>query len=306
MISVLMPVRNVPPRFLDRAVASILAQTEGDFEFLIVDDGSADGAHERLQSWHRRDERIRILANPIRGVTHALNHGLAHCRGKLVARMDGDDVAEPTRFAEQAAYLNRHPGCVAVGSDLLLIDPDDRPLTRVRQAREHDEIVQMMLGGLNGVIGHPSVMMRLGSIRRVGGYDPTYPHSQDLDLFLRLANDGALANLPRPLLRHRQHLSAVSVTRLDLQERCKEEIVNLARARRGLPPLCPPRSRMQASTAGLSYLRWARMAWQGGRWAAAARYGLAALARFPSEVPAWWSFARSLQRRRYQAKARAA
>lgn len=290
LISVLMPVKDTPGRWLDAAVRSILAQTESRFEFLIVDDGSGAACRRRLEAWAARDPRIVLLRTSGVGVTRALNLGLNYARAEYVARMDGDDLAEPTRFAEQAAYLDAHPGCVAVGSDCVFIDPDGRPLRRFRPPTAHAEIMREMLEGADGVISHPAAALRRQAVARIGGYSTAFPHCEDLDLFLRLGEIGALANLRRPLLRYRLHLKAVSFRNAAEQWRTKRLVVNSARSRRGLELFAFPEEPPRPLSPGLFHLRWAAMAWRDGYWSGAGRHLLAALAKLPEESGEWRRF----------------
>lgn len=294
-----MPVRDTPGHYLRAAVLSMLRQTEPDFELLVVDDGSAGLTQQRLAAWARRDARIRLLRlERSHGVTGALNVGLQAARGRFIARMDADDISAPDRLARQVRFLEVAPSCVAVGTDLLFIDPDGRPLRVWPQPAEHEEIERRMLAGEDGVIGHPSVLMRSEAVREVGGYDERFAHSQDLDLFLRLAERGQLANMNEPLLYYRQHLGAVSFAKLESQWQCKRRIVEEARQRRGLPPLnlAGPRS-IPSPAPGWFYLRWARMAWRGEHYASTLRYGLAAAAHLPWEWQSWWERLRHAARR---------
>jgi len=108
-LSVLLPVHNCG-RYLAAAITSISAQSHADFEFIIVDDGSTDGSAGVIDQAAAADPRLRVIRRPNTGIVGALNDGLAAAHGEFVARMDGDDVAEPARFAAQLAYLKAHPG----------------------------------------------------------------------------------------------------------------------------------------------------------------------------------------------------
>src|SRR5688572_18122022 len=100
-----MPVFN-GERFLREAVESILRQTYGDFEFVIVDDGSTDGTRDILQTYECKDRRVRIHRQPRNlGVTSALNQGCRLASGSFIARMDADDISVTTRLDQQIAYL---------------------------------------------------------------------------------------------------------------------------------------------------------------------------------------------------------
>lgn len=112
LVSVLTPVWNAA-RFLDETVASVVAQTHGDWELLLADDGSTDESAEVAARWAEREpERIRFLAHPGRanlGTSATRNLALAHARGSYIALLDADDVWLPDHLEQQLAALRRHP-----------------------------------------------------------------------------------------------------------------------------------------------------------------------------------------------------
>src|SRR2546425_11594525 len=98
-VTVLMSVCNAAP-FIAEATESILGQSFGDFELLVIDDGSTDGSADIVAGY--ADPRVRIIRNGRNvGLTRSLNHGLAAARGELIARQDADDVARRERLARQ-------------------------------------------------------------------------------------------------------------------------------------------------------------------------------------------------------------
>lgn len=112
-VSVGMAVYNAEP-WLVEAVDSVLGQTFGDFELIAIDDGSVDATPDILKNY--RDPRLRVITQRQSGQTPALNYGLRVARGALIARMDGDDVALPERFARQVAFLRAHPEVGLLGT----------------------------------------------------------------------------------------------------------------------------------------------------------------------------------------------
>jgi glycosyltransferase involved in cell wall biosynthesis len=100
-------------RFLQEAVESVRAQTDSDWELLLVDDGSSDGSTEIARRYARAEPgRIRYLehaGHANRGMSAARNAGLAAARGDFVAFLDADDVWLPQRLARGAALLDAHP-----------------------------------------------------------------------------------------------------------------------------------------------------------------------------------------------------
>src|SRR6185312_7739382 len=104
VVSVVMPVFNTE-RYVARATESILGQSFGDFEFIIIDDGSTDGSRGILERYARQDGRIRLVSRANTGYAVALNEGLGMARGEFVARMDSDDVSKPERFERQVEFF---------------------------------------------------------------------------------------------------------------------------------------------------------------------------------------------------------
>ena len=122
-VSVVMPVRDAE-RFVARAVDSILTQTLGDLELIVVDHASSDRTPEILVGHcsGRTPAAGASASTPTWGSPRRPNRACEEARGPLIARMDGDDVAMPGRLERQAAYLADHPSVALVGGAALVID----------------------------------------------------------------------------------------------------------------------------------------------------------------------------------------
>lgn len=99
-------------RFLAEAIDSVLAQDHGDWELLLVDDGSSDGSAALARGYAADDRRIRCLAHPgggNRGMSAARNLGLAHARGDQVAFIDADDRWRSGKLTGQLAIMAAEP-----------------------------------------------------------------------------------------------------------------------------------------------------------------------------------------------------
>lgn len=233
-VSVVIPVYNAQAH-LDEAVTSVLAQTFADFEVIAVDDGSTDRSAAILRRFERADARVRVISRANTGIVGALNDGIAAARGSIIARMDADDVCLPARFERQIAFLDSHPDCVLLGAMVTVIDPHGLALYESERLLGHDELDRELMKGRGGVIRHPVAMIRRDALEKVGGYRPQYQWAEDLDLFLRLAEVGRIANLPETLLRYRQHPQSVNRTRFEQQARLITQVVREAAGRRGAP-----------------------------------------------------------------------
>jgi glycosyltransferase involved in cell wall biosynthesis len=286
-ISVVMPVYNTEA-FLAPAIESILKQTYADFEFIILDDGSTDRSVSITQQFAETDDRIRFFPLEHRGYVNLLRRGLNHCRGEYVARMDSDDISMPDRFEKQMAFLREHPEVVAVGSRVVLIDPYGSRVEKPAHKTEHAEIETELLAGVGWALVHPTVLMRREPLMKVGGYREDLAVSEDLDLFLRLAEVGKLANLPDVLLQYRQHLGSVNYTKYEQQKAVKRQIVSDAYKRRGLtmPANWAFRERKLLPHPE-QYRRWGWAALRSGNLGVARKHAWSAMRQAPLQMDTW-------------------
>ena len=286
-ISVLMAVYNTE-RYVAEAVESILGQTFPDFEFIIIDDGSTDGSLSILRSYAEQDDRIRLSSRPNRGFVRTLSEGLALARGEFVARMDPDDVSLPDRLARQVEYMERHGQCVALGSYLLLIEPFGSPICVREAPLTHKDIDLELLRG-RGVVNNR--FLRRSAVLEAGGYDVRYRAAEDLDLCLRLAERGRLANLPEVLLKYRQHFSTITYGQYQQMWRDDDEIVRQAYLRRrGFVPddfVPPSQTKSQPLSRARSLRGWAWAALRAGNVAVARRHAVASFCRAPFSERSW-------------------
>lgn len=197
-------------RFLAPAIESILGQSFADFEFLIVNDGSTDESGAIIDSHAVGDSRIRPIHQPNAGLVASLNRLIREARAPLIARMDGDDISMPDRFARQIAFLDANPDHGVVGTWTQNIDEQGRIAPSV--GLDHPTDHAGFLDALDGkpLLCHPSAMMRTDLVRAAGGYRAQYAHCEDYDLWLRLSEATKLCSLPERLLHYRYSEAQVS------------------------------------------------------------------------------------------------
>lgn len=187
-------------RFLDAAVASVLAQTFGDFELIVVDDGSPQPLP--LVELERRDPRIRTLRlTENLGAAEAANRGVALARAPVIARLDADDLAEPGWLAAAMAALAADPELGLVGTAVRLMNEAGHPFA-IQPMPESDFAIRFTLL-FHASLYHPTVAFRREVFEAAGGYRADRRVGADHWLWADMLPLCRARNLPEPLVRYR-------------------------------------------------------------------------------------------------------
>jgi glycosyltransferase involved in cell wall biosynthesis len=191
-VSVVMGVYN-GAESLQRTIDSILSQEDVDFEFIIVNDGSTDSSKQILDEYASQDNRLRIIHQENAGLTQALIRGCAEAKGEFIARQDaGGDISYSGRLNHQARQLWENPHAVLTSCGTHYVDPDYETLYEVQLTQQelNEGLHQRSLSKLKGPSHHGSVMLRRSIFEAVGGYRAEFRVAQDLDLWIRIAEQG--------------------------------------------------------------------------------------------------------------------
>lgn len=194
-VAVVMPAYNAA-RFVADAVRSVLAQTLGNIQLVVVDDGSTDGTPDVLRTL--QDDRLLLLSGPNRGPSHARNIGIAASRpSRCVAFIDADDCWDPTKLADQVALLDARPEVVAAGCFMRYVSSSGRVLGKTGQVLRDQDRESLSKGELFP-FPMSSLIARRSAIDQAGGFDELLDRrgSEDLDFLARLARVGAMACVP--------------------------------------------------------------------------------------------------------------
>ena len=205
MISVLMASYNAQD-FIAEAVRSILAQTESDFECLIIDDGSTDETVRIVKQFH--DSRIRLIEAGRIGLARALNIGVRESKGEFIARHDADDLSHPRRFEIQKAAMRHFPEYSAVVSPLFAFYADDIPHWPAFELEQKSPPLRELRRELmvSNPVVHTSLFINNEAMRKIRGYDENRPSQLDWDLYVRLYENGMkLGALKIPVAAKRIH-----------------------------------------------------------------------------------------------------
>lgn len=214
-ISVVMPVFNAWDT-LDEAIESILNQTYASFEFVIVDDGSTDGASRIIKRRSKKDNRIKAIYNDHRGIVEALNCGVQHSSGQYIARMDADDISLPSRLAKQAAALQEHPEIGLISCRVEHLGQEKKQAGYSKYVKWINSLTSPKEIAFNRFVespfAHPSVCFRKSLVQKYGGYkDGAFP--EDYELWLRWLEQGVqMEKLSEVLLKWRDKDDRLSRT----------------------------------------------------------------------------------------------
>jgi len=176
---------------ITRTLDSLCAALPDASEVIVVDDGSTDGTGSCVEAFG--DGRVRLLRQENQGPAVAANTGLAQARGRFVARLDCGDVCHPQRLRLQMAHLEARPELVMLGCRVRRLDAAGRVLGQSDVVRGAERIRRGLMR--MNLFQHSAVMIRREALEAVGGYRPFFRFSLDLDLFLRLSEQGPMDNL---------------------------------------------------------------------------------------------------------------
>lgn len=262
---------------LSETIESVLGQTRGDWELVIVDDGSTDDTRAIAERFASADERILLVTQVNTGTAGARNAGFAAANGGWLCILDADDLLLPTFLERMAAFSAAHEGYDIYSSNgsLLLRTGGEAPLwqgrgwDRVREVTVVDEIAESSIPVVS--------LMRRAVVDLTGGFRDLY--SEDYDFWLRALILGArhLHN-PEVLWRYRRHAGskttalvaeAESILRIltdarampeltEAQRIKADEAVAFARARIGRRRLEEALLRGEYEGARRAYLRYRR------------------------------------------------
>jgi len=203
MVSVVMATYNDPLDYLTLSVESIIKQTYKNWELLIVDDSTKSEVIDTLDTFGKKDSRIKIVRkNNKLGFVKSLNVGIHESCGTYIARMDSDDISKLNRLEKEVAFLEENKDIDIVGSNIEIIDEKSTVIgNRIYEVEEY-KIKRNSF--FRNPLAHPSVMYRRQSIIKLGGYDEKYKMAEDYELWLRALKSGMkISNIPEVLLSYR-------------------------------------------------------------------------------------------------------
>ncbi len=220
-------------KYLRETLDSVVDQTHGDWELVVVNDGSTDSTETIIQGYRREGCPIVYHYQENRGLAYSRNKALALSGGEYIAFIDHDDIWVKTKLDVQVRTLTAHPEAVLTFgySDTLLADGTRAPLNRSKItdlpfssfSKKHNRRLLLRYGCF---MAASSVMVRSEQVGLAGGFDPACAYVEDYDLWLRLAGNYDFWLIPEVLSLWRRHGGQSTVT---INERALTEEIEINR-----------------------------------------------------------------------------
>jgi len=233
-VSIITPAYNAAP-FIHDTIDSIQKQIFGDWELLIVDDGSTDETVEIVERSQQTDPRIRLLRQSNAGPSAARNRAMRIAGGAFFAFIDSDDQWHPEFLAHQLDVFAQHPETSLVTSNACFLGGPLDGRARRPQSDGYPALTPEYIIANDSAVFIMTVFRR-EVFERIGGLDETQWTSEDYDFWIRAALVGFVFRMSsRPLALYRRHDGSLS----DDKARMLKGILNTYRKAR---PACPPGS----------------------------------------------------------------
>ena len=285
LVSVVIATFNMG-RYLPQAVQSVLSQTYGNVEILIIDDGSNDDTAQIIRRWDQ-DERVRVYRQPNGGQAQARNRGVALSKGQYVAFLDADDEWLSHKLSRQMP-LFANPQVGVVYSEYECMDAEGRALPKPPTRMFRGRVTAALL--IDNFVSFQTAVVRRECLERHGAFDESVRMGDDYDLWLRLSAHYAFDFIPQPTARYRVWSGQMSK---NYRRRYESAIRTMRRFLEHNPGLVSA-AQIRAAWAHTYTGRGNNALWQERKRAAAMQDYLRALSFRPHHWPAWRAILRGL------------
>lgn len=215
-VSVITTVYN-GERFLAEAIESILQQSYGDFEYILINDASTDSSPTILDHYASLDPRLLVFHNSSNlHIDRSLNRALGSAHGDYIAVLDQDDLAHSQRLERQVAFLDANPEIGVVGTQAVSINAGGQS-RRSMVFPIVPDLARWVILFATPVL-HSAAMMRRSLLQKVGGYGSRSRYAADYALWAELITHTKIANLPETLVSYRRHDHQTSTVAMTPQQ----------------------------------------------------------------------------------------
>lgn len=190
LVSVIIPSYN-QAEFLPETLDSILAQTYDNWEAIVINDGSTDNTESAMSTYAAIDKRIRVFSKPNGGISSALNEGLRQARGDFFCWLSSDDLFYPHKLELQVkAFKSLGPEYALLYGSIDILNDKTKCIEKQPFFKPLLPGAEFPEGLMFDFIDGCSIMIRMSAMREINGFNPYYRHSQDFELWVRLASRG--------------------------------------------------------------------------------------------------------------------
>lgn len=200
LVSVITPSLN-QAAFLRQTLCSVLEQDHADLEYLVVDGGSSDGSTEIINDYAGR--LAWWVSEPDAGQADAINKGLAHAKGDIVAWLNSDDCYLPGAISAAVSAFEAYPDAVLVYGNMQAVDEADNLINMLTY--EQNSLEDLLCFQ---IIGQPAAFMRRSAVQAVGGLDTGFDLLLDHQLWIKLAKMGKIVHVNETWAAARYHARA--------------------------------------------------------------------------------------------------
>lgn len=237
-VSIVMPMRDAE-RFVAKALESIIEQDYPHIEIIIVNDGSTDRSVQRVRSYLRaarvpeEGRRVVIVEGPQRGIAAAFNCGLALAKGKVLMRCDADDRFVRGRIRRQVEFLQEHPEVSAVCQPYIAVDRRGRFIATLATDQAEGDVTQSLFEA-KPLTHLCTFAMRTDLVKKIRGCREAFVTAEDIDLQLRLAQEGPICFLRGSAYEYRIHGASITHQQVDAQRLFYENLARDCQKQRAL------------------------------------------------------------------------
>jgi glycosyltransferase involved in cell wall biosynthesis len=203
LVSIVTPSFN-QARYLEDTIRSVLDQDYPKLEYIVVDGASSDGSVDIIRKYASRLSWW--VSEQDSGQAEAINKGLAHARGEIVAWLNSDDYYLPGTISAVEQAFKANPDAVLVYGDMLAVDEHGETINILRYNQLNLEDLLCFQ-----IIGQPAVFFRREALEKAGNLDPTYHCMLDHHLWLRIALHGQILHVDQTWAAARYHSEAKNV-----------------------------------------------------------------------------------------------
>ncbi len=204
-ISIVLPVYNGEHR-VSRAIDSVLEQNYRNIELILVNDCSTDHTSQVLQKYREKDERIKVVNNPINyKLPKSINRGFAEATGDYYTWTSDDNAFRSAALEVMAAYLDSHPEVDLVYCDFDIVELDGTYRQTIRTLEPDEMRFENAVGAC--------FLYRRELAEKIGEYDPELFLAEDYEYWIRAYLNGTLHHIPEVLYEYGWHDKSLTSTK---------------------------------------------------------------------------------------------